>query len=140
MISSDMKIFQILFTEGYFHEGVSVPEHVWNREEEDDDEEYWEPYLEALEELDGEIRRYVHYASDQYAGIVNCISLWQNVAEDVTSHTLSYVVNKVHKFTMDAYRIIFGNEMLIMFGKTYPAKPAISWKTSTLKIVIMKDG
>ena len=36
---------------GYFHEGVSVPEHVWNREEEDDDEEYWEPYLEAWKNL-----------------------------------------------------------------------------------------
>ena len=37
--------------------------------------------------------------------------MWQNVAEDVTSHTLSYVVNKVHKFTMDAYRYIWERDV-----------------------------
>ena len=55
-------------------------------DEEIDDEDYWEPYLEALEELNGEIGQYVNYASSVYVGIVECISLWQNVAED-SAHT-----------------------------------------------------
>ena len=79
--------------------------------EELDDEDYWEPYLEALEELDGVVGQYVKYASDDYAGIVQCITLWQNVAEDVTAHTLSYVVNKVHKFKMDAFRYIWEQDV-----------------------------
>jgi len=79
-------------------------------EEEIDDEDYWEPYLEALEELNGEIGQYVNYASSEYVGIVECISLWQNVAED-SAHTLSYVANKVHKFKMDAFRYIWEQDV-----------------------------
>ncbi len=57
-----------------------------------DDEDYWEPYLEALEELYGDIGSYVDDASDSYRGIVESISLWQNVAENASSHSLDYVV------------------------------------------------
>ena len=86
------------------------PEMRAEDEEEIDDDEYWEPYLEALEELNGEIGQYVNYASSEYVGIVECISLWQNVAED-SAHTLSYVANKVHKFKMDAFRYIWEQDV-----------------------------
>lgn len=76
-----------------------------------DDEDYWEPYLEALDELYGEIGSYVDDASDSYRGIVESISLWQNVAENASSHSLDYVVNKVHKFKMDAFRYIWEQDV-----------------------------
>lgn len=76
-----------------------------------DDEDYWEPYLEALEELYGDIGSYVDDASDSYRGIVESISLWQNVAENASSHSLDYVVNKVHKFKMDAFRYIWEEDI-----------------------------
>ena len=84
---------------------------LWMAEDDEEiDEDYWEPYLEALEELNGEIGQYVNYASSEYVGIVECISLWQNVAED-SAHTLSYVANKVHKFKMDAFRYIWEQDV-----------------------------
>lgn len=75
------------------------------------DEDYWEPYLEALEDLHFVIGSYVDDASDSYRGIVESISLWQNVAKNATSHSLDYVVNKVHKFKMDAYRYIWEQDV-----------------------------
>jgi hypothetical protein len=75
------------------------------------DEDYWEPYLEALEDLHFVIGSYVDDASDSYRGIVESISLWQNVAKTATSHSLDYVVNKVHKFKMDAYRYIWEQDV-----------------------------
>ena len=91
----------------YARRAMNKLKHSAAEDEELDDREYWEPYLEALEELYGEIGSYVGEASDSYRGIVESISLWQNVAENVSSHSLNYVVNKVHKFKMDAFRYIW---------------------------------
>ena len=42
-------------------------------DEELDDEDYWEPYLEALEIYWWHCVSYVDYASETYSGIVECI-------------------------------------------------------------------
>ena len=78
-------------------------------EEEIDDDEYWEPYLEALEAYWYACVRYVNKAGESYSGIVDWISLWQEVAEQ-SSHTLSYVVGKLWKFKYDAYRMAWNRE------------------------------
>ena len=78
-------------------------------EEEIDDDEYWEPYLEALEAYWYACVRYVDKAGESYSGIVDWISLWQEVAEQ-SSHTLSYVVGKLWKFKYDAYRMVWNQE------------------------------
>jgi len=78
-------------------------------EEEIDDDEYWEPYLEALEAYWYACVRYVDKAGESYSGIVDWISLWQEVSEQ-SSHTLSYVVGKLWKFKYDAYRMVWNQE------------------------------
>ena len=78
-------------------------------EEEIDDDEYWEPYLEALEAYWYACVRYVDKAGESYSGIVDWISLWQEVSEQ-SSHTLSYVVEKLWKFKYDAYRMVWNQE------------------------------
>ena len=74
-----------------------------------DDDEYWEPYLEALEAYWYACVRYVDKAGESYRGIVDWISLWQEVSEQ-SSHTLSYVVEKLWKFKYDAYRMAWNQE------------------------------
>ena len=79
-------------------------------DEELDDEDYWEPYLEALEVLWWHCVEYVDYASETYCGIVECINLWSNVAEHSSAHDVEYIVNKVHKFKLEAIRYIWDED------------------------------
>ena len=85
------------------------PEKRAEEDEEIDDDEYWEPYLEALEAYWYACVRYVDKAGESYRGIVDWISLWQEVSEQ-SSHTLSYVVEKLWKFKYDAYRMAWNQE------------------------------
>ena len=74
-----------------------------------DDDEYWEPYLEALEDYWYSCTRYVNRAADSYRNIVDFIGFWQEVAEE-SSHSLSYVCEKLWKFKYDAYRMVWNRE------------------------------
>ena len=78
-------------------------------DEELDDEEYWEPYLQALEDYWYACVRYVDRAGDSYRNIVDFIGFWQEVAEE-SSHSLSYVCEKLWKFKYDAYRMVWNRE------------------------------
>ena len=75
-----------------------------------DDEDYWEPYIEAIWEYWYSIKKYVNDAESTYRGIVNNISLWEDVAEQ-SAHNLSYVVEKTWKFKYDAIRMIYNGEV-----------------------------
>lgn len=75
-----------------------------------DDEDYWEPYTEAIEDYWYSIKKYVNDAESTYRGIVNNISLWEDVAEQ-SAHNLSYVVEKTWKFKYDAIRMIYNGEV-----------------------------
>ena len=79
-------------------------------DEELDDEDYWEPYLEALEIYWWHCVSYVDYASETYSGIVECINLWSQLAEHSSAHNLEYIVNKVHKFKLEAIRYIWDED------------------------------
>ena len=77
--------------------------------EELDDEDYWEPYLEALDDYWYSCTRWVDSASDNYRNIVEFIGLWQEVSEQ-SSHSLTYVLDKLWKFRYDAYRMVWNQE------------------------------
>ena len=74
-----------------------------------DDDEYWEPYLEALEDYWYSCVRYVNRAGDSYRNIVDFIGFWEEVAEE-SAHSLSYVCEKLWKFKYDAYRMVWNRE------------------------------
>ena len=77
--------------------------------EELDDEDYWEPYLEALEDYWYACVRNVNRAADSYRNMVEFIGFWQEVSEQ-SSHSLTYVLDKLWKFKYDAYRMVWNQE------------------------------
>lgn len=77
--------------------------------EELDDEDYWEPYLEALEDYWYSCVRNVNRAADSYRNMVEFIGFWQEVSEQ-SSHSLTYVLDKLWKFKYDAYRMVWNQE------------------------------
>ena len=77
--------------------------------EELDDEDYWEPYLEALEDYWYSCVRNVNRAADSYRNMVEFIGFWQEVSEQ-SSHSLTYVLDKLWKFKYDAYRMVWDQE------------------------------
>ena len=84
-----------------------------SEEEEDeeplDDDEYWEPYWEAVEEYWRMCDAYVAEAGESYQGMVQHINFWQEVAE-ASSHSLNYVLEKAWKFKYDALRMIYNGD------------------------------
>lgn len=89
------------------------PEKRAEEEEEEeeplDDDEYWEPYMEAVEEYWRMCYAYVNESGESYQGMVQHINLWQDVAE-ATSHSLNYVLEKAWKFKYDALRMIYNGD------------------------------
>jgi len=88
------------------------PEKRAEEEEEEeplDDDEYWEPYLEAVEEYWRMCAVYVDEAGESYQGMVQHINFWQEVAE-ASSHSLNYVLEKAWKFKYDALRMIYNGD------------------------------
>ena len=86
------------------------PEKRAEEEEEPlDDDEYWEPYLEAVEEYWRMCDAYVAEAGESYQGMVQHINFWQEVAE-ASSHSLNYVLEKAWKFKYDALRMIYNGD------------------------------
>ena len=74
-----------------------------------DDDEYWEPYMEAVEEYWRMCHAYVNEAGESYQGMVQHINFWQEVAE-ASSHSLNYVLEKAWKFKYDALRMIYNGD------------------------------
>ena len=93
----------------YARRAMNKLKHSAEEEEPLDDDEYWEPYLEALEAYWYACVRYVDKAGDSYRNIVDWIGFWQEVAEE-SSHSLSYVCEKLWKFKYDAYRLVWNRE------------------------------
>ena len=93
----------------YARRAMNKLKHSAAEEEPLDDDEYWEPYLEALEDYWYSCARYVNRAGDSYRNMVEFIGFWQEVAEQ-TSHSLSYVLEKFWKFKYDAYRMVWNGE------------------------------
>ena len=75
-----------------------------------DDDEYWEPYLVALEELYHWCYGTVKEAMESYAGMVQKIRLWQAV-EEVSNESLSYVLEKPWKYKYLAIRLLWNEEV-----------------------------
>ena len=74
-----------------------------------DDDEYWEPYWEAVEEYWRMCDAYVAEAGESYQGMVQHINFWQEVAE-ASAHSLNYVLEKAWKFKYDALRMIYNGD------------------------------
>ena len=108
--ATEEEIYEVL-------EKTYKPPEMRAEEEPLDDDEYWEPYWEAVEEYWRMCDAYVDEAGESYQGMVQHITLWQEVA-DASSHSLSYVLEKAWKFKYDALRMIYngdasGNEWIL---------------------------
>jgi hypothetical protein len=92
---------------------IKMEKNAESEEEEDeeplDDDEYWEPYWEAVEEYWRMCDAYVAEAGESYQGMVQHINFWQEVAE-ASSHSLNYVLEKAWKFKYDALRMIYNGD------------------------------
>ena len=100
--ATEEEIYEVL-------EKTYKPPEMRAEEEPLDDDEYWEPYWEALEEYWRMCDAYVDEAGESYQGMVQHITLWQEVA-DASSHSLSYVLEKAWKFKYDALRMIYNGD------------------------------
>ena len=74
-----------------------------------DDEDYWEPYILALHDYYAQCVRYVEDATNSWSGMVNGITMWQQVADN-SAHNLKYVLSKTWKFKYDAIRDIWNGD------------------------------
>ncbi len=75
-----------------------------------DDEDYWEPYLDVLQQWYSICEGVVDDATNSWSGMVEGIEVWQEVAEN-SSHSLSYVLSKIWKFKYDAIRMLWNQEV-----------------------------
>ena len=103
--ATEQEIYEIL------EKTYKPPEKRAEEEEPLDDDEYWEPYLEALEEYWRRCWIYVDEAGGSYQGMVQHINFWQEVAE-ASSHSLNYVLEKAWKFKYDALRMIYNGDAI----------------------------
>lgn len=78
--------------------------------EDESDEEYWEPYLEALEDWYRLCYDTVNEAAESYAGMVQNINLWLAV-EEVSNERLSYILEKTWKYKYLAIRLLWNQEV-----------------------------
>ena len=78
--------------------------------EDESDEEYWEPYLEALKDWYNLCYATVNEAAESYAGMVQNINLWLAV-EEVSNERLSYILEKTWKYKYLAIRLLWNQEV-----------------------------
>ena len=74
------------------------------------DDEYWEPYLDALEELYFWCYHTVEKAKDSYQGMVQNIDLWLGVQEH-SHESLNYILEKPRKYKYLAIRLLWNQEI-----------------------------
>ena len=75
-----------------------------------DDDEYWEPYLDVLETWYRLCESTVEKATNSWSGMVDNIQIWQAV-EDISSDSLSYILQKTWKYKYDAIRLLWNQEV-----------------------------